>query len=62
MWPCTLRLGMAKGGGFVWPSTVARAAKAGEWDSLEKLTAGLKIQNTVIKLRNIQRVLSETRL
>ena len=32
---------MSKGGGFVWPSTVARAAKAGEWDSLEELTAGL---------------------
>ena len=43
MWPCTLRLGMAKEGGFVWPSTVARAAKAGEWDSLEELTAGLLV-------------------
>ena len=43
MWPCTLRLGMAKGGGFVWPTTVARAAKAGEWDSLEELTAGLLV-------------------
>ena len=32
---------MSKEGGFVWPSTVATAAKAGEWDSLEELTAGL---------------------